>query len=103
LRSRHEEQCPGEKTNQILHILEHTLSCEKGGDGVTLKAFARLRLTTSGDNLSPRTVTLLVQSGPEEDEGEARIIEDDVNDKLCELLRRLDAESLTGTDPSHSR
>lgn len=54
------------------------------------EATAFLRLSRLDDNLPPRRVTISVTAGPEIDEGEARILEDDVNDQLIEILLRLD-------------
>lgn len=59
-------------------------------DGLTVKAFARLRLDRSDDNLPPRTVILAVQEGPAPDEGEGRILSEDAHGQLEEILLRLD-------------
>ena len=83
----------GETQCQLFELEGHTLGCQKGKEGTVLEAKAFLRLSRFDDNLPPRSVTITVTAGPEIDEGEARILEDDVNDQLIEILKRLGVTS----------
>lgn len=58
-----------------------------------LEATAFLRLSRVDDNLPHRRVAISVTAGPENDEGEALILEDDVYDQLIEILQRLGVTS----------